>query len=386
MTQSYQYVQTFGYDLMKQNMNHTNPVLSPVSAYLTLAMAGCGAAGTTKTEFVTVLGPKMQSLAAEMMNAYTVNGSLCTLSIANSAWIDQRYCINPAWAGTLESLMGADLFSAELSSYETMNRINQWIATRTNGLVLQMLTEPLGPQELIRLALFNTIYFKGKWENPFKPFHTHQEAFYLGDGKNTIQTDMMQNSTADIEYLSNEFAEGVLLQYLSKQNTAIFDIGRRSKGIGFLALKPKRKGSVREICGKLNASAMHKMLSHRVPATADLKFPRFRSELDLDLAEALTRIGLAECFDAGKADFSSMGEDSITHDTLYISLIRQKAVLTVDEEGTEAAAATELLGALRAMAMPQKKLYFNEPFVYMILDIEKELPLFIGILDKPVMI
>ena len=67
MTQSYQYVQTFGYDLMKQNMNHTNPVLSPVSAYLTLAMAGCGAAGTTKTEFVTVLGPKMQSLAAEMM-------------------------------------------------------------------------------------------------------------------------------------------------------------------------------------------------------------------------------------------------------------------------------------------------------------------------------
>ena len=81
-----------------------------------------------------------------------------------------------------------------------------------------------------------------------------------------------------------------------------------------------------------------------------------------------------------------MGEDSITHDTLYVSLIRQKAVLTVDEEGTEAAAATELLGVLRAMAMPQKKLYFNEPFVYMILDIEKELPLFIGILDKPMMI
>ena len=78
-----------------------------------------------------------------------------------------------------------------------------------------------------------------------------------------------------------------------------------------------------------------------------------------------------------------IGKDTITDDTLYISLVRQKAVLTVDEEGTEAAAATELLGALRAMAAPQKQLYFNEPFLYMLLDIEKELPLFIGILDKP---
>ena len=116
---------------------------------------------------------------------------------------------------------------------------------------------------------------------------------------------------------------------------------------------------------------------------ADLKLPRFRSEFDIDLCEPLTRIGLTKCFDASKADLSLIGKDTITNDTLYISLVRQKAVLTVDEEGTEAAAATELLGALRAMATPQKQLYFNEPFLYMLLDIEKELPLFIGILDKP---
>ena len=391
MTEAYQCVRTFGYDLMKQTMNHTNPVLSPVSAYLTLALAGCGAEGETKTEFVTVLGHEMQALAAKIMDTFSINGSCLKLSIANSAWIDPRFCLNTDWENALKSLIKADVFVTELSTDETMNHINQWIAAQTNGLIDQLLTEPLEPRELIRLALFNTIYFKGKWENPFQSYHTHKEAFYLRDAqsdnetkqhKNTIQAEMMRDRTADIEYLSNDFAEGVLLPYMSNQRPH-FDFSRRSKGMGFVALKPKRNSSVREICNKLDERVVHELLSGRKPEVADLKLPRFRSEFDIDLCEPLTRIGLTKCFDASKADLSLIGKDTITNDTLYISLVRQKAVLTVDEEGTEAAAATELLGALRAMATPQKQLYFNEPFLYMLLDIEKELPLFIGILDKP---
>lgn len=396
MPETYQSVQTFGYDLMKQTMNHTNPVLSPVSAYLTLVMAGCGADGTTETQFAAVLGREMRTLASGIMNVFSVNGSLLTLSIANSAWIDQRFCINTEWADLLKSLMGADVFVTELSSYETMDQINQWIAARTNGLVDRLLTEPLGPKELIRLALFNTIYFKGKWENPFEPFNTHKEAFYLRDDQssnwieqhfkrqheNTVQVDMMRNRTADIEYLSNDFAEGILLPYQPNRKPH-FGFSRHGKGMGFIALKPKRNGSVREICSRLNGRVLHEMLSDRKPELVDLKLPRFQREFDIDLGEALTRIGLTECFDAYKADLSRIGKDSITYDILYVSLVRQKAVITVDEEGTEAAAATEILGCLRAMPEPQKKLYFNEPFLYMILELERELPLLIGILDNP---
>ena len=116
----------------------------------------------------------------------------------------------------------------------------------------------------------------------------------------------------------------------------------------------------------------------------DLKLPKFKSTFDINLVESLTKMGLNECFDENRANFSLMGKDTKTEMTLYVSLVMQNAVLTVDEEGTEAAAATELLGCLRGiMPKPPKKMYFNEPFLYMIMDIDRELPLFIGILDNP---
>ena len=81
----------------------------------------------------------------------------------------------------------------------------------------------------------------------------------------------------------------------------------------------------------------------------DLKLPKFKSAFDVNLIESLTKIGLTECFDKNKANLSLLGKDTVTGDTLYVSLVRQNAVLTVDEEGTEAAAATELLGCLRGI-------------------------------------
>ncbi len=394
-------VQKFGYDLFCQNMQNKNPVLSPISAYLTLVMAGCGADGTTKTEFLEVLGNDMMTLAVDMINTFSVQEESLKLSIANSAWIDQSFTVNTTWSDTIKSLMGGDIFGVNLTSNETMDKINRWIADRTNGLIDQMLTEPLGPKELIKLALFNTIYFKGRWENPFKPFNTQKEAFYLLDESNhhwfkrhSVQTDMMCDRTAEVGYIANDFVEGVILPYQNNQKKdsgfLVFDcqnMGKRycCKGFGFIALKSKGKDSIRDVCSKLNGHVMHELLSHREVELLDLKVPRFKSVFDVNLIESLTKMGLIECFDRNKANLSLMGRDTKTGITLYVSLVRQNVVLTVDEEGTEAAATTELLGCLRAMEQPRKKMYFNEPFIYMVMDLERELPLFIGILDNPQM-
>lgn len=398
LQKTYESVRRFSYDLFCQNMQEKNPVLSPLSAYLTLVMAGCGADGTTKAEFMNVLGTDMMSLSADMINTFSIKETYLNLSIANSAWIDQRFTINETWTNTIKSLMGADTFWTELPSYETMNNINHWIAIQTNELIDQMLTEPLGPRERIRLALFNTVYFKGKWENPFAPFNTYKDDFYVPDEhknnwfkRHSVQVDMMRDKTAELEYVSNDFVEGIILPYLTKQKVSSgfsnFDCKNTEKGpckkLGFIALKPKRNNSVRNICSRLNEHFIHELLLNRKLELIDLKLPKFKSAFDVNLIESLTKIGLTECFDANKANLSLIGEDTITGSTLYVSLVRQNAVLTVDEEGTEAAAATELLGCLRAMIEPQKKLYFNEPFLYMIIDMERELPLFIGILDNP---
>ncbi len=396
LQKTYESVQKFGYDLFRQNMQEKNPILSPLSVYLTLAMAGCGADGTTKAEFIKVLGDNMSSFSADIINIFYVKEEDMNLSIANSAWIDRKFTVNETWTNTIKSLMGADVFLTELPSYETMNNINRWVAMQTNGLIDQMLTEPLEPKERIRLALFNTIYFKGKWENPFKASDTHKEDFYvLDEGKEnclrrrSIQVDMMRNKTAELEYVSNDFAEGVILPYLTNQRmhfgfSDCQNTGKEHcKRLGFFALKPKTRYSVRDVYNKLSKCIIHKMLSNRKWESIDLKLPKFKSTFDVNLVESLTKIGLTECFNENKANLSLMGKDAITGSTLFVSLVRQNAVLKVDEEGTEAAASTELLGCLRAMLRPQKELYFNEPFLYMILDMERELPLFIGILDNP---
>jgi serpin B len=396
LQKTYESVQKFGYDLFRQNMQEKNPILSPLSVYLTLAMAGCGADGTTKAEFIKVLGDNMSSFSADIINIFSVKEEDMNLSIANSAWIDRKFTVNETWTNTIKSLMGADVFLTELPSYETMNNINRWVAMQTNGLIDQMLTEPLEPKERIRLALFNTIYFKGKWENPFKASDTHKEDFYvLDEGKEnclrrrSIQVDMMRNKTAELEYVSNDFAEGVILPYLTNQRmhfgfSDCQNTGKEHcKRLGFFALKPKTRYSVRDVYNKLSKCIIRKMLSNRKWESIDLKLPKFKSTFDVNLVESLTKIGLTECFNENKANLSLMGKDAITGSTLFVSLVRQNAVLKVDEEGTEAAASTELLGCLRAMLRPQKELYFNEPFLYMILDMERELPLFIGILDNP---
>ena len=140
--ESYESVQNFSHDLLMQCIQDKNPVLSPVSAYLALTMAGCGADGTTKEEFYSVLGNDMMALSDDMMNTLPAKGDLLNLSIADSAWIDDEMIVDDTWVGTVSSLMDAEVFQTDLSTEKTMREINQWIDNRTNGLIDQMLEKP----------------------------------------------------------------------------------------------------------------------------------------------------------------------------------------------------------------------------------------------------
>ncbi|MFG6368203.1 MAG: serpin family protein [Lachnospiraceae bacterium] len=374
--ESYENIQKFGYDLFAQCIDDENPVFSPVSAYLALSMATCGADGTTREELYSVLGNDLLSLSDDMMNRFSVSGDILNLSVANSAWIDSAFAVNDTWLGTVKSLMDAGAFQEELSTEQTMNKINDWISDKTNRLIDTMLTEPLAQQT--RLALFNTVYFKGKWKLPFEPQNTHSEAFYLQKKQeNEKQVEMMNLYSTDLEYLSNDFMEGVLLPYQNNGENC-------SDALAFIALKPIGENHIREVYQKLTDKVIADILSNKQTEIVNLKLPKFEVTFDKKLNESLMNIGLVECFDEEKANFDQLGR-TIYGDTLYINLVRQKAKIIVDEEGTEAAAATEVLMKERsAMIMTDpKELYFNEPFIYIIMDMETEVPLFIGILDNP---
>lgn len=386
LIKSYESVQGFGYNLFAQNIQENNPVLSPVSAYLALSMAGVGADGATKDEFYKVLGEDMMTLSDDMMNVLPEDGELLKLSIANSAWIDDEFIADDEWVGTIKSLMDAEAFQADLSTEAAMNGMNDWINDKTNGMIDKMIEEPF--DLFTRLVLFNTVYFKGKWDMPFEAENTHKEDFYLDKAQNvTQQVDMMNKYWTYLDYISNDFAEGVILPYRNNEEDGTLphqSVEYRDARLAFIALKPIGSKNIREVYGELSIEAINDMLSDSQNVMADLKLPKFEVTFDKVLNESLQQMGLATCFDAEKAGFHPMGKTKSGYN-LFISLVRQKAKIIVDEEGTEAAAVTEIdMRDGGAMIMEQpKELYFNEPFIYMIMDMDKELPLFVGIMDNP---
>ena len=272
--------------------------------------------------------------------------------------------------------MDAETFQTDLSTKETMNEINRWVDDKTNGLIDKMLDRPL--DEMARLALFNTVYFKGKWEFPFDANDTHKEDFYLDREQRTAeQVQMMNLYRTDLDYLATDFAEGVILPY-QKNNG-----GEDNENLVFVALKPTGDGDVRDVYAKLTSEVINSILVNRQTETVNVKMPKFEITFDKELNGALSNMGLSSCFDIEKANFDRLGKIQ-DDNNLYISLVRQKAKIIVDEEGTEAAAVTEAIMACGAALEQSRQVSFNEPFVYMIMDMDKEIPLFVGILDNPV--
>ena len=366
---TYQPVQDFGFALFKENMDETNLVLSPVSAYIALTMAGNGAEGNTRQQFYDVLGKdgSMTVLSDSMMNRLPQKTEQITLELYNSAWIDDEFTVKDEWIGEVTSLYDAQAFQTNVSSVEAMNAMNEWVEENTHSLIKQMLEEPL--EEETRLVLFNTLYFDGKWQNPFLMETTYEEEFHVSDTQ-TVQVPMMHQYDERYEFFENDYIKGMVMPY-------------RDSNLAFVAILPQGNADIRDRL-TLTADGLSGMIEDREYQTVHVKLPKFEVSFDQVLNDSLINMGLVDAFDGEKADFSGIG----TTDSGYpicISMVRQKAVVKVDEEGTEAAAATEVAMAKCTVLLDEPiEMYFDKPFLYLIMDMETEVPLFMGIMDNPV--
>lgn len=367
---TYQPVQDFGFSLFKANIQETNPVLSPVSAYIALTMAGEGAEGNTKQEFLNVLGEQeaMTVMSDSMMHTLPQATDNLTLELANSAWIDDEFTVKDEWIGKVTSLYDAQAFQTDISSLKAMNAMNDWVESNTHELIQQMIEEPF--EEETRMVLFNTLYFDGKWQNPFMMETTYEEEFHINDTE-TIQVPMMQQHDENYEFFENDDFKGIVMPY-------------QDGNLSFVAILPKGDRTIREVAADLDADRLSDILNQRAYQTVNIKLPKFEVSFDQVLNESLQNMGLIDAFDGEKADFSSIGTTDSGY-PIYISMVRQKAVVKIDEEGTKAAAATEaaMVECTSMLVEEPIEMYFDQPFLYMIMDMETELPLFIGIMDNP---
>lgn len=364
---SYEPIQRFGYELFALNTEKENPVISPVSAYLALALAGKGAVGETKEAFLDVL-PDLECIPHDLMHNLPRDKEGMLITLNNSAWVDYRLSPKEEWLAWADSVYRSEVFQASLGADNTYQTMNRWIEEKTNGMIDKLFEEPLSDDA--RLVLLNTLYFKGKWANAFEGVNTREDIFSLENGT-TVNVDMMNKGNAHLLYVENKVAEGVILPY-------------QDENIVFLALKPK-KLNVREMYDKLSVEDISIMLEQEETTLCNLKLPKFEVEFHKELNDSLKQMGLEIAFSDGAADFSGIG---IPDDgpNMYIEKVQQKSKIIVDEEGTEAAAVTsvEMLRVTGAYN-PERPIdiCFDEPFLYMIMDKERKVPLFVGIMDNP---
>lgn len=365
---STQKVQQFGYELMGQYLEEKNPVMSPVSAYVTLSMVANGAKGTTKKEFDNVLGSNTLELSESLMDTLPQKNGGTQLTIANSAWMDKEFTVKKKWLDTAKKKLLSDVYQAEeLGTNAVKNKINKWVDNRTNGLIPKLLDKKLDKET--RLALVNALYFHADWQQQFQGESTGEGVFRLDDGT-TVKADMMHAMNYSCGYFKNEDAQGVVMPY-------------KDSNFAFVAVMPTGDTSIRDWYAAYDAEKLAALIDSRQDKDVELALPKFDARCRMTLNDALKQMGIQKAFDEEKADLTLLGKSS-KDENLYLSFVLQEAVISVAEEGTEAAAAT--IGAIAAGTafMPDKPVvHFDRSFLYLIMDMESGAPVFMGMVDQP---
>lgn len=363
-------IREFSYKLAKEALEYPdreNPVIAPISAYFALSMAATGACGETAAELENLLGENHKQLSESSM-ALLQGRMGVELELANSAWLDQRFQAKEQWLEAVQESYKGEVYCGELDSRQIMEDINAWAGEHTHGLVERFLAQPL--QEGTRLSLLNALYLKADWLDCFEGYATHRETWHREDGTEK-QVDTMHNGQVHFDYVADADMDGVMLPFQGEE-------------LVFLALRPRAGQTVRELCGQLTPRQLARLLEGREQRLMNLSLPRFTVSCDQQLEELLQNLGVRRAFDPLQADFSGLGADA-EGQPLYISLVRQKAVIELNEEGVEAGAVTIVV--VRAGGAPSQEepleMYLDHPFVYMILDLETQVPLFVGIMDDP---
>jgi serine protease inhibitor len=363
----------FAFDLLKQiakEQPRENIFISPFSVSTALQMVGNGAAGKTKEEMQRVL--KISGLSPEKLNAAckSLNQSLnsqsdVTLNLANGIWFQNDFHLKPGFISDNKDFFQAELAGVDFKNPNSAQTINDWADKKTRGKIKDMFQFPFPP--LTRMILANAIYFKGKWGEPFDKSQTKPRPFHLPIGESK-QTPMMQKHR-HFSYRETDDFQAVRLGYS----------GRYLDMILFL---PKTNSSPQKLLAELStASWQDDVLSQFEDREGTLVFPKFKVNYDVELNQPLESLGMKRVFDPRAADFSAMADEP-----LFVSEVKQKSFVEVNEEGTEAAAVTEISAtAMEAMPVQQEpfEMVVDRPFFFVIADERTQSILFMGIVNNP---
>ncbi len=354
----------FTADLLKVCADDTkeeNVLLSPLSILTALAMTAEGAGGNTLTEMEEVLGLDRDTLGA-FLSAYLPalpEGESYRLTAANSIWLRDTDAlqVKKDFLDTCARLYDASVHR-EAFDKSTADEINDWVSDNTDGMI-QKLLEDIPAN--VMLYLINALAFDAKWEKEYSEWQVRESDFTDLSGKR-LDAKMMYSSE-DL-YVESEDGVGFVKFY-------------QDRAYAFVGFLPDEALTPDEWLASLTGEKLDALLASAKYDEVNAALPAFTSSYGVSLKDGLKKLGLTHLFDSSACNLTDMAlSDS---GNLYVSNVLHKTFIDVSEQGTRAAAVTAVeVEAECAPAEPPINVILDRPFVYMILDWENRLPIFIG--------
>jgi serpin B len=348
-----------------------NLFFSPYSISTAFAMTSAGACGETDTQMVKALHfdpdpAKRHTAFAAMeanLNAVQKKGRV-KLSVANSLWPQKNFALLESFLSLVRENYGASVAPLDFSAPEPARKtINTWVEDKTNQKIKDLI--PIGALDTAtRLVLVNAIYFKGNWTSPFQADATKDAPFRLPSGQ-TVQAPLM--------FQKKHFGYG------ETDDLQVLEMPYAGDDLSMLVLLPKKADGLAALENNLTAANLAKWTQEMRSPDVMVYLPKFKMTCRFSLNDTLKAMGMSDAFDAGKADFSGMDGTR----NLFISAAVHKAFVEVNEQGTEAAAATGIAMGLTSLPAPPIEFRADHPFLFLIRERQTGSLLFLGRVTDP---
>jgi serpin B len=347
----------------------TNVVISPLSIEAALAMASAGASGDTLTQMNDVLGLRPDSHASlgALLDA-VVTGGDGSLELANSLWAQAGLTTQPAFLDVLRADYSSELYDADfrVDPGGARDEINAWVADATHDRITELLS-PQAVTAMTRFVLVNAVYLDADWASPFEPDNTRPESFTTGAGESMDVETMHQTLFA--EYAASDGLQAITLPYTAGYEMVVVLPGDGGL-VDFEQQLVDAGGDLDTVVGGWSDSEVR------------LALPTWDTETSSGLSAQLQHLGIADAFDPSLADFSGITTD----EPIFIGDVIHEANITVDEAGTEAAAATAVIapaGAAPGTEPEPVEMTVDRPFFFAVRDVESGATLFQGRVVDP---
>ena len=360
----------FGFNLFRELHEEApdkNVFISPLSVATALSMTVNGAEGQTRADMMATLeqtGLSLEQANEGFRQLLTLLPALdpeVQLLLANSIWYRQGFPAKEPFLSANRDYFDSEVAELNFADPQARVTINNWVNSNTNGLIESIVDQPI-PSNVV-MYLINAVYFKGAWRHPFDPEFTAPWEFQLENGS-TTEVQMMNYGQGFLPYFENEMFQAIDLAYADSAFT-------------MSVFLPKQGHTVDEVISQMNNANWDLWTQSFVYQELFFQFPKFKMKYEESLVKVLTDMGMGLAFAPGLADFSGIADAA-----LNIDEVRHKAVIEVNEEGSEAAAVTSVVIVETSVPLIPM-MYVDKPFVFAIRDAQSNGILFIGKMMNP---